>query len=68
MEDKNDLRIELYPNNFPRCEFPQQPVSSVIPQEVYAHSFDNTKSIGYALCSIFIRNKCCTWFSLSCSS
>lgn len=43
----NDLKIELYPQNSPRGTFSQIQISEIFKDNIFCHSLDETKKIGY---------------------
>ena len=46
MELKKDLKIELFPNNKPVCEFQKEPIKDQI-KNYLIHSLDQTKNLAY---------------------
>ena len=47
----NDLKIELYPQNSPRGTFKQKKISKIIKDDIFCHSLDETKKLGYNHCN-----------------
>ena len=47
MENKNELKIELYPEKEPRYTFEKYPVFTIIPKNVLDHSLDPMKNLAY---------------------
>lgn len=47
IDNKNELKIELYPENIPRGIFERTPIKESIPKNALAHSFDINKNYGY---------------------
>jgi hypothetical protein len=43
----NDLKIELYPQNSPRGTFEKKEISKIIGDDIFCHSLDETKKLGY---------------------
>ena len=44
---QNELKIELYPNNKPLCDFKKENIKDVISTEILYHSLDANKNIAY---------------------
>ena len=47
IDEKNQLKIELYPENMPRYEFYKKPVSELITEDVIGHSLNLNQELGY---------------------
>ena len=47
MENKNELKIELYPENKPRYTFDKEPIKKILPKDVLGHSLDLKQELAY---------------------
>ena len=47
MENKNELKIELYPENKPRYTFDKEPIKKILPKDVLGHSLDPKQELAY---------------------
>ena len=45
--DKNELKIELYPENLPKYNFEKKSIKNILSEKTLAHSLDKNKDLAY---------------------
>ena len=56
MENKNELKIELYPENKPRYIFDKEPIKKILPKDVLGHSLDLKQELAYMSSNVPLLN------------
>lgn len=54
--ENNELKIELYPENKPRYEFPKESVKNIITKDVLDHSLNSNQNLAYLNTNVPLLN------------
>ena len=56
MDTKNELKIDLYPDNKPRYTFDKQPIKTILPKDILDHSLNPNQELAYLDSNVPILN------------